>query len=176
VQALNLYNSPEKGEFWECADPLQRGAGNTGNALQTSVFLHPEVSDSVELDNDNGITRRASENPKGFWRSIPDREHNSRVWTANAKGGDQKMPMRGMVTGTPQWFSDEAANPPERKFPSNLADDALEAIDIQEAAQVDESRSIGCGVCAYHCPTGAIKLERTGRRLVLVPPPKAAQH
>ena len=57
MYALNLIHSPEKGEFWECADPVQRGAGNTGNALETSVFQHPGVSDSIELDNDDGVTR-----------------------------------------------------------------------------------------------------------------------
>jgi len=67
VYALNLHRSPEKGEFWECADPVQRGAGNMGNAVQTSVFRHPRVSDSIELDNDDGVTRRASESPKGSW-------------------------------------------------------------------------------------------------------------
>ena len=67
MYALNLHHSPEKGEFWECADPLQRGAGNKENALLTSVFRHPGVSDSIELDNDDGVTRRASESPKGSW-------------------------------------------------------------------------------------------------------------
>jgi len=57
VYALNLHRSPEKGEFWECADPVQRGAGNMGNEVQTSVFRHPRVSDSIELDNDDGVTR-----------------------------------------------------------------------------------------------------------------------
>lgn len=46
---LNLIHSPEKGEFWECADPVQRGAGNTGNALLTSLVRHPGVSDSIDL-------------------------------------------------------------------------------------------------------------------------------
>jgi len=38
-----------------------------GNALMTSVFRHPGVSDSIELCEDSGVTRRASENPKGSW-------------------------------------------------------------------------------------------------------------
>ena len=60
MYALNLIHSPEKGEFWECADPVQRGAGNMESALLTSVFLHPGVSDSIELDNDDGVNRRVS--------------------------------------------------------------------------------------------------------------------
>ncbi len=68
MYALNLIHSPEKGEFWECADPVQRGAGNTGNALETSVFQHPGVSDSIELDNDDGVTRRVPPREKGLFR------------------------------------------------------------------------------------------------------------
>jgi hypothetical protein len=62
VYALNLTHSPENCEFWESADPLIIGAGNTEGALQTSADRHPGVADSIELDNDDGVTRRASEN------------------------------------------------------------------------------------------------------------------
>jgi hypothetical protein len=40
------------------------GAGDTGIALKTSVFRHPGVSDSIELGNDDEVTRQASELPK----------------------------------------------------------------------------------------------------------------
>jgi len=62
VYALNLTHSPENPEFWECADPLIIGAGKTGGAFTTSANRHPGVADSIELDNDDGVTRRASEN------------------------------------------------------------------------------------------------------------------
>jgi hypothetical protein len=62
VYALNLTHSPENTNFWECADPLIIGAGKTGGALETSADRHPGVADSIELDNDDGVTRRASEN------------------------------------------------------------------------------------------------------------------
>jgi hypothetical protein len=62
VYALNLTHSPENCEFWDCADPLIIGAGKTEGALQTSADRRPGVADSIELDNDAGVTRRASEN------------------------------------------------------------------------------------------------------------------
>ena len=63
--ALNLTHSPEKIEFWECADLVDVSAGEMGKAVKTSVTQPPGVSDSIELDNDNEVTRRASEGPKG---------------------------------------------------------------------------------------------------------------
>jgi hypothetical protein len=62
VCALNLTHSPENSTFWECADPLIIGAGKTEGALMTSADRHPGVADSIELDNDDEVTRRASEN------------------------------------------------------------------------------------------------------------------
>ena len=61
MYALNLTHSPENCEFWDCADPLITGAGKTEGALKTSTDRHPGVADSIELDNDDGVTRRASE-------------------------------------------------------------------------------------------------------------------
>ena len=40
------------------------GAGDTGIAIQTSGFRHPGVSDSIEPDNDDEVTRQASEPSK----------------------------------------------------------------------------------------------------------------
>ncbi len=57
MYALNLTHSPENSEFWECADPLIIGAGKTECALMTSTDRHPGVADSIELDNDDGVTR-----------------------------------------------------------------------------------------------------------------------
>ena len=62
MYALNLTHSPENTTFWECADPLIIGAGKTEGALGTSANRHPGLADSIELDNDDGVTRRASEN------------------------------------------------------------------------------------------------------------------
>ena len=62
MYALNLTLSPENSEFWECADPLIIGAGKTEGAFTTSADRHRGVADSIELDNDDGVTRRASEN------------------------------------------------------------------------------------------------------------------
>ena len=62
MYALNLTHSPENTTFWECADPLIIGAGKTEGAIMTSADRHPGVADSIELDNDDGVTRRASEN------------------------------------------------------------------------------------------------------------------
>ena len=59
--ALNLTLSPENTVFWDCADPLIIGAGKTEGALETSADRHPGVANSIELDNDGGVTRRASE-------------------------------------------------------------------------------------------------------------------
>lgn len=82
MYALNLPLSPEKGKFWECADLLSVSAGETGMAIQTSDIRPPGVSDSIELDNDNGVTRQASEkHPKVLGESIPDREDSNRVWS-----------------------------------------------------------------------------------------------
>ena len=46
---------------------------------------------------------------------------------------------------------------------------------IDNISVVDENSCFGCGVCAHHCPEEAIKLERTGPRVVFVPPPKLKQ-
>ena len=62
--ALNLPHSPEKMQFWECADLVDVIAGETVKAIQTSDIRPPGVSDSIELDNDDEVTRRASEVPK----------------------------------------------------------------------------------------------------------------
>jgi hypothetical protein len=62
VNALNLPLSPENHVFWDCADPLIIGAGETEGALKTSANRYPGVADSIEHDNDDGVTRRASEN------------------------------------------------------------------------------------------------------------------
>lgn len=49
----------------------------------------------------------------------------------------------------------------------------MEAVELAAGtAGVDGGRCIGCGVCAYHCPSEAISLERTGIRKVFVPPPR----
>ncbi len=101
MRALNLTLSPENSVFWDCADPLIIGAGKTEGALETSADRHPGVADSIEHDNDDGVTRRASENhPKVLGESIPGRRDSNRVWATNVKGGAQKTPMRGMETGT----------------------------------------------------------------------------
>ena len=63
MYALNLTHSPENCVFWDCADPLIIGAGETEGALRTSADRHPGVADSIELDNDDGVTRRVSEKP-----------------------------------------------------------------------------------------------------------------
>lgn len=52
----------------------------------------------------------------------------------------------------------------------------MEAIDLEDAVAVlHEEKCLGCGLCAYHCPESAIHLDRTGERLVFVPPPKVAE-
>jgi len=99
VDALNLNHSPEKWEFWESADTMCLVASGTGITLKTSEIRPPGVSDSIELELDSGVTRQASERPKGPWRSIPDRRDSIREWATNIKGGAQTTPMRGMETG-----------------------------------------------------------------------------
>lgn len=79
MYALNLPLSPEKTVFWERADLIKGSAGETSVAIQTSDTRPPGVSDSIELDNDTEVTRRASEYPKGSWRNILDRVESSRV-------------------------------------------------------------------------------------------------
>lgn len=86
MYALNLPLSPEKFGLWVRADPVQMGVGNTDDALNASIIRPPGVLDSIELNNDYGVTRRASESPKGPWQNIPDREDSSRVWLINVTG------------------------------------------------------------------------------------------
>jgi hypothetical protein len=62
VNALNLTLSPENWIFWDCAYPFTVGAGKTEGALETSANRHPGVTDSIEYDNDDEVTRQASEN------------------------------------------------------------------------------------------------------------------
>jgi len=60
VNALNLPHSPEKTEFWECADLFDVSASETGMAIQTSDIRPPGVSDSIELHNGMQVTRRVT--------------------------------------------------------------------------------------------------------------------
>ena len=48
MYALNLPHSPENYLFWESADPVTIGVGNTVGGLMTSALRHPGVSDSIE--------------------------------------------------------------------------------------------------------------------------------
>jgi ferredoxin len=49
----------------------------------------------------------------------------------------------------------------------------METIDLDDTvANINESKCIGCGVCAHHCPEEAIHLERIGPRHVFIPPKK----
>ena len=41
MYALNLTQSPEKDEYWERADPFELGAGETGEAIETSFNPAP---------------------------------------------------------------------------------------------------------------------------------------
>lgn len=66
MYALNLTHSPENPEFWESADPLIIGAGKKEGAFLTSANRLPGVADSIELDNDDGVTRRAPDPPKSL--------------------------------------------------------------------------------------------------------------
>jgi hypothetical protein len=51
-----------------------------GAKKKRRVPVHPPgVSDSIELDNDIEVTRRASEYPKGSWRNILDRTDSNQV-------------------------------------------------------------------------------------------------
>ena len=77
MKALNLPHSPEREEFWVYADPLSIGAGNTEGAIGRVPSRTPGVSDSIELSNGGGVTRRVSR----FLRGDP------RVWRSDIKGG-----------------------------------------------------------------------------------------
>ncbi len=59
MYALNLTHSPEKALFWECADTMAGGAGETSNTTMTSGVRPPGVPDSIEVDNGIEVTRRA---------------------------------------------------------------------------------------------------------------------
>ena len=39
-------------------------------------------------------------------------------------------------------------------------------------ASIDETKCIGCGVCAHHCPEEVLNLQRVGQREVFIPPKK----
>ncbi len=45
-----------------------------------------------------------------------------------------------------------------------------------EFTEIEEIKCIGCGVCACHCPTEKIRLDRTGNREVFVAPLKKASN
>lgn len=49
----------------------------------------------------------------------------------------------------------------------------IEAIELKDAvAVVNKDKCFGCGICVHFCPEKAITLERTGPRMVFVPPPR----
>ena len=60
MYALNLTRSPENIRYWERADPIIMGAGETVSAGETSANRRPGVSDSIEPHNGRGLTRRAT--------------------------------------------------------------------------------------------------------------------
>ena len=60
MYALNLTRSPENIRYWERADPVIMGAGETGSAKETSADRPPGVSDSIEPHNGRGLPRRAT--------------------------------------------------------------------------------------------------------------------
>ena len=77
MYALNLAHSPERMKFWVNADPIRVGAGDTAGALGRVPSRTPGVSDSIELSNGAGVTRRVSQFLRG----------NLRVWRTDKKGG-----------------------------------------------------------------------------------------
>jgi hypothetical protein len=99
VYALNLTQSPEKAAFWECADPLDLGAGEAGKAILTSLFPAPRGPRQHRARQRRRSNQASIGKAQGSWRNIPDRADSSRVWPANVTGGGQKAPMRGMETG-----------------------------------------------------------------------------
>jgi len=64
MYVLNLTHSPENFEFWECADTFWLVASNMEATLMTSGNQPPGVSDSIELELDNEVTRQTSESPR----------------------------------------------------------------------------------------------------------------
>ena len=113
VCALNLKHSPEKWVFWERADPIIAGAGETGSALQMSTDRHPGVSYSIELHNGKQSTRRAT--IKGSWGST-QREYPSMC--SNVKRGAQMAASRVMGTGTLQKLAKTRGNARRVKVPT----------------------------------------------------------
>ena len=59
MYALNLPLSPENDPFWECADRFLMRVGHVEGASLTSTDQRPGVSDSIELNNAIGVTRRS---------------------------------------------------------------------------------------------------------------------
>jgi hypothetical protein len=110
-------HSPEKHPFWESAETMRKVAGNRGSALETSVHQPPGVSDSIELDNDDGVTRRASERPKGSWRNIPDRVDSSRVWSPTHRRRPDDADARDGNQCDRNGLAMKRLTPAERRFP-----------------------------------------------------------
>lgn len=77
MYALNLNHSPERSVFW--GTPIPSGWAQAKRAVRKRRVPSrtPGVSDSIELSNGGGVTRRVG----WFLRGNP------RVWRTDMKGG-----------------------------------------------------------------------------------------
>jgi hypothetical protein len=85
-----------------------------------------------------GVTRRASENPKGSRQSIPDRADSSRVCLANVKGGQvEDADARDGDRYDRNGLAMKRLTPAERRTP-RLIDRGRGNIDTMQGVALDE--------------------------------------
>ena len=117
MYALNLTHSPEKPVFWVCADTVIVGAGETGDTIMMSGARPPGVSDSIEVDNDNEVTRQASD----FTKVLGETSRIMRIVTEydcqcnkrRSKDADARDGNRNNRTG----LAEKRLTTAERRFP-----------------------------------------------------------
>ena len=105
--ALNLTQSSEKLEFWDCADLFTPGAGHAASTISTSAKPTPRGLRQHRVAQQQASNQASDD--QGLLGNHPQWQYPST--SPNVKRGYGMAASRVMGTGELQWPSFEASNP-----------------------------------------------------------------